>query len=93
MAPIWRHYRRRIGLLTLLQPDRHAGHPGQPGLLQPQRLTQLGTGASTGHKLLLAFALFASVLAAGMLWALPATGAQDARPHSPPAVVPARQGE
>ena len=66
MAFIWRHYRRRIGLLTLLQLIGMLATLASPWLLN-HSMTQLGTGASTGHKLLLAFALFASVLAAGML--------------------------
>ncbi|MCE9956483.1 ABC transporter transmembrane domain-containing protein, partial [Aeromonas rivipollensis] len=66
MAFIWRHYRRRIGLLTLLQLIGMLATLASPWLLN-HSMTQLGTGASTGHKLLLAFTLFASVLAAGML--------------------------
>ena len=65
-AFIWRHYKGRIGLLTLLQLLGMLATLTSPWLLN-HSMTQLGTGASTGHKLLLAFALFASVLAAGML--------------------------
>lgn len=65
-AFIWRHYKGRIGLLTLLQLLGMLATLTSPWLLN-HSMTQLGTDATTGHKLLLALALFASVLAAGML--------------------------
>lgn len=65
-AFIWRHYRGRIGLLTLLQMLGMLATLASPWLLN-HSMTQLGAGAPTEQKLLLAFALFASVLASGML--------------------------
>lgn len=63
---IWRHYGSRIALLTLLQLLAMLATLASPWLLN-HVMTQLGTGAATEHKLLLALALFGSVLAAGML--------------------------
>ena len=92
-AFIWRHYKGRIGLLTLLQLFSACWRPW-PALAAQPRHDPARYRRHHKPQAAAGLALFASVLAAGMLAGTPATGPSKMRPHPPPAGgVPARQGD